>query len=64
MYSESKEFILKYEAQAKDLLKNGPIKIKNDLDAWLEKCKDDFCDNNTIMVKEGVYQCALCDKKF
>lgn len=64
MYSESHEFIERYEKKAKELLKNGPVKIKNDLDSWLEEQKDQEINLKYNQIKEGVFQCTICEKKF
>ena len=55
IYESARIFIEKYDNAARDLLKNGPIKMKNDLDAWRDRCKEDFCDTKTIMVKDNVF---------
>ena len=55
LYESARDFIGKYHNAASDLLKNGPVKMKNDLDAWRERCKEDFCDTKTNMIKDNVF---------
>lgn len=55
LYEPTRCFIGNYVDAAKLILKQGPIKLKNDLDDWKEKCNEDFCENKINNVKENVF---------
>ena len=51
---------------AKDVFHAGIQKFENELDEFLAKQKDIFCENNNQAINSSieVYMCKICEKRF